>query len=152
MDIFNDDFLDFIDCLNKNKVKYILVGGYAVVIRGYSRSTGDMDIWVEKSPENYQKLLRAITTFGLPAIAIPKDQFFSEDFDVFSFGRPPYAIEILTSVKGVDFSTSFEQSTLEQINDINVRVLHLRHLIDAKKAAGRYKDLNDLENLPAIED
>jgi hypothetical protein len=148
MDIFNDDFQDFIECLNKSEVKYILVGGYAVIIRGYSRSTGDMDIWVEKSQENYQRLLHAIITFGLPPIAIPKDQFFSEYYDVFSFGRPPFAIEILTSVKGIDFEIAFEQSTIEMINKIKVRVVHLNHLIEAKKAAGRYKDLNDLENLP----
>ncbi len=152
MDIFNDDFQDFIECLNKSEVKYILVGGYAVIIRGYSRSTGDMDIWVEKSQENYHRLLHAIITFGLPPFAIPKEQFFSEDYDVFSFGRPPFAIEILTSVKGIDFAVGFEQSTIEHINEIDVRVIHLNHLIASKKAAGRYKDLNDLENLPTIED
>lgn len=152
MDIFNDDFQDFIECLNNNKVKYILVGGYAVIIRGYSRSTGDMDIWVEKSQDNYKKLLQAIITFGLPPVAIPKDQFFSDDYDVFSFGRPPFAIEILTTVKGIDFDVAFEQSTIEIINEIQVRVVHINHLIAAKKAAGRHKDLNDVENLPPIED
>jgi hypothetical protein len=152
MDIFNDDFQDFIECLNKNRVKYILVGGYAVIIRGYSRSTGDMDIWVEKSQENYQKILHAIITFGLPHFAIPKEQFFSKDFDVFSFGRPPYAIELLTEVKGLDFDTAFEKATIETINELQVKVVHLNHLIAAKKAAGRFKDLNDLENLPSSED
>ncbi len=151
MDIFNDDFKDFIECLNKSKVRYILVGGYAVIIRGYSRSTGDMDIWVEKSPENYQRLKQAIITFGLPSLAIPREQFFSDEYDVFSFGRPPFAIEILTSVKGIGFKVAFEQSTIEMINEIEVRVVHLNHLIAAKKAAGRYKDLNDLENLPTPE-
>jgi predicted nucleotidyltransferase len=152
MDIFNDDFKDFIECLNKSGVKYILVGGYAVIIRGYSRSTGDMDVWVEKSQDNYQKLLHAIISFGLPPFAIPKDQFFSEDYDVFSFGRPPFAIEILTAVKGIDFEVAFEKSTMEMINEIQVRVVHLNHLIAAKKAAGRHKDFNDLENLPPLED
>ena len=66
MNIFNEDFCDFIQSLNKFNVEYILVGGYAVIIRGYSRSTGDMDIWVNKTDENYQKLLSAITDFGLP--------------------------------------------------------------------------------------
>ena len=52
MNIFNDDFKDFIDYLNQNEVEYIVVGGYAVIIRGYSRSTGDIDIWVNKTVEN----------------------------------------------------------------------------------------------------
>jgi len=70
MDIFNDDFHDFIQCLNAFNVAYILVGGYAVIIRGYSRLTGDMDIWAHKTEENYHKLLNAITEFGLPREAV----------------------------------------------------------------------------------
>ncbi|HSK11614.1 MAG TPA: hypothetical protein VK907_00285, partial [Phnomibacter sp.] len=108
MDIFNEDFEDFIKCLNEHKVRYILVGGYAVIIRGYSRSTGYLDIWVEKSKENYLSLLRAITTFGLPRDFLRSDRFFSDDYDVFSFGRPPYAIELLTAVKGLEFEPAFD--------------------------------------------
>jgi len=101
MSIFNPDFIDFIDFLNKYKVRYILVGGYAVILRGYSRSTGYMDIWVNKTPENFHLIQLALKVFGLPVSAIPQSKFFSEHFDVFSFGRPPYAIEILTSLKGM---------------------------------------------------
>ena len=149
MNIFNDDFRDFIECLNKYKVEYMLVGGYAVIIRGYSRSTGDMDIWVNKTELNYKHLLAAILEFGLPPQALIKEQFFSNEYDVFSFGKPPYAIEILTSLKGLEFTYTYQLSTLERIdNSINVQVIHLNQLIEAKKAAGRNKDLNDLENLP----
>ena len=152
MNIFNDDFHDFIECLNKNEVEYILVGGYAVIIRGYSRSTGDMDIWVNKTESNYRKLQKAITEFGLPAQAIVKDQFFSTEFDVFSFGKPPYAIEVMTAVKGLDFPGTYQSSSLVRIDDkIDVRVIHLHQLIKAKKAAGRNKDLNDIENLPSVD-
>ncbi len=152
MNIFNDDFHDFIECLNKHLVEYILVGGYAVIIRGYSRSTGDMDIWVNKTDDNYSNLLSAIIEFGLPAKAILKEQFFSDEFDVFSFGKPPYAIEIMTAVKGLDFTNTYQLSTVENIdNTIDVRIIHLNQLIEAKKAAGRSKDLNDIENLPAAD-
>jgi hypothetical protein len=148
MNIFNDDFQDFISSLNKFDVEYILVGGYAVIIRGYSRSTGDLDIWVNKSESNFNQLQLAITEFGLPSKAIPKEKFFSNDFDVFSFGKPPYAIEIMTAVKGLDFYDTYKQSTIELVDGIAVRIIHLNQLIEAKKAAGRNKDLNDLENLP----
>lgn len=148
MNIFNDDFKDFIICFNKYEVEYIVVGGYAVIIRGYSRSTGDIDIWVNKTTENYKKLQIAIQAFGLPSSAVVEAEFFSEDFDVFSFGKPPYAIEIMTAVKGLDFPTTFLNATMEQINDTPVRIINLQNLIEAKKAAGRYKDLNDIENLP----
>jgi hypothetical protein len=149
MNIFNDDFRDFFIFLNQYEVEYIVVGGYAVIIRGYSRSTGDIDIWVNKTSENFNKLQKAIIAFGLPEIAIKRVEFFSEAFDVFSFGKPPYAIEIMTAVKGVNFNIAFENATIEQINETPVRIIHLQNLIEAKKAAGRSKDLNDLENLPS---
>ncbi|HPH22575.1 MAG TPA: hypothetical protein PLW32_01730 [Chitinophagaceae bacterium] len=147
MNIFNEDFADFIECLNKYMVEYMLVGGYAVILRGYSRSTGDMDIWVNKTEQNFIQLQKAITAFGLPLAAIPKEQFFSADYDVFSFGRPPYAIEIMTALKGVDFMDAFTKATIQKVDTIEIRVIHLNQLIQAKKAAGRYKDLNDIENL-----
>jgi len=152
MDIFNSDFKDFIACLNKHEVQYILVGGYAVILRGYSRSTGDMDVWVNKTFENFKHLQKAITEFGLPSIAIPEEKFFSDKYDVFSFGRPPYAIEILTALKGVSsFEEAYQISTVETIDHVDVRVIHLKHLIAAKEAANRSKDKNDIENLPSVE-
>ncbi len=151
MNIFNDDFRDFILCLNKNLVEYMLVGGYAVILRGYSRSTGDMDIWVNKTEENFNKLHLAIREFGLPSIAIPHDKFFSEKYDVFSFGKPPFAIEVMTALKGVAFNEARLSASMEKVDDIEVRVIHINQLIRAKQAAGRYKDRNDIENLPQSE-
>jgi hypothetical protein len=149
MNIFNDDFKDFILYLNQNEVEYIIVGGYAVIIRGYSRSTGDIDIWVNKTEENFIKLQKAIMSFGLLEIAVKKEEFFSDNFVVFAFGKPPYAIKIMTAVKGLDFISTYNNSTIEQVNDTPVRIIHLQNLIQAKKAAGRNKDLNDIENLPS---
>jgi hypothetical protein len=152
MDIFNPDFRDFINCLSKQRVQYMLVGGYAVIIRGYSRSTGDMDIWVNKTSENFKLLLNAITEFGLPLAAVPEHQFFSDQYDVFSFGRPPYAIEILTDLKGISsFDEAYQLSTIEAVDDLNVQVIHLKHLILSKEAANRHKDKNDIDNLPSVE-
>lgn len=148
MNLLNEDFQDFILALNKYGVRYILVGGYAVVVRGYSRSTGDMDVWVEKTQTNYDCFLEAIHSFGIPSDAIPRDKFFSTAFDVFAFGKPPYAIEIMTAVKGLDFESTYNKATWEEIDGIKIKVIHLNHLIEAKKAAGRNKDLNDIENLP----
>lgn len=153
MNIFNPDFKDFIICLNQAKVEYILVGGYAVIIRGYSRSTGYMDIWVNKTKSNFRALQKALSTFGLPMQSIPVEKFFSRKYDVFSFGKPPYAIEILTALKGMPpFETVLGSATMEKVDDVEVWVIHLKHLIQAKEASGRHKDKNDIENLPSIVD
>ena len=102
--------------------------------------------------ENYRKLHRALKAFGLPPTAVSENQFFSDDFDVFSFGRPPFAIEILTKLKGIaSFTVANTLASIEKVDDFEVRVIHLKHLLAAKKAAGRSKDINDLENLPASE-
>src|ERR1700693_3916562 len=94
--IFNDDFRDFIDCFNKSNVKYILVGGYSVILHGYSRTTGDMDIWVERTRENYENIKIAFSHFGMPVFDMTADAFLNNsDWDVFTFGKPPSSIDIM---------------------------------------------------------
>jgi len=146
--LFNRDFQDFITSLNKNHVKYILVGGYAVILHGYIRSTADMDIWVRKSKENFQKLSRALFEFGAPSI--PENEFFGTGLDVWSFGREPNMIEIMNQIKGLDFDLAYENSLILNQDKLQIRYLHLNDLLEAKKAVGRFKDLNDLEQLKKI--
>jgi hypothetical protein len=143
--IFNEDFLEFISLLESNKVEYMLVGGYSVILHGYPRTTGDMDIWVNTTLENYIKLKKCFLQFGLPIME--ESQFLSLNFDVFTFGRPPRAIDLMTKCKGLIFETSFKNSFISESEGIKVRVLSYEDLIIAKKEAGRFKDLNDLENL-----
>ena len=147
--LFNDDFKDFIRALHAAKVRYILVGGYAVILYGYARTTGDMDIWVEPTAENYLKLTHAFSEFGLPLFDMTKEKFLTPNqYDVFTFGRPPVCIEILTAVKGLDFDSVFDAAAWFDVgSDLRIRVLNIEHLLQAKKAAGRPKDLDDLENL-----
>ena len=64
--IFNSDFQDFIIALNRSEVEYVLVGGYSVILHGYARTTGDLDLWVNKTAENYQKIVHAFEMFGMP--------------------------------------------------------------------------------------
>lgn len=146
--IFNEDFRDFIDALNKQDVEYMIVGGYAVILNGYRRSTSDMDVWVNVTSENHQKLLKAYLDFGLPTSDINADNFLqNEDIDVFSYGIPPVCIEILKKVKGCDFDEAFKISNLYDENGILIRFIHINTLIQAKKASGRFKDLEDIEKL-----
>lgn len=146
--IFNPDFVEFLRCLHSESVEAILVGGYAVVLHGYFRTTGDMDIWVRPSPENYKRLQTAFALFGLPTEAISEAAFLSTiDVDVFTFGRPPIAIDILTKVKGLNFEETFKMAEEINVDGAPLRLIHLNHLKQAKKASDRNKDRDDLEHL-----
>ena len=146
--IFNDDFRDFIQALNNHDVHYILVGGYAVILHGYRRATGDMEIWVNRTKENYLKLTLAFAEFSLPVFDMTEEKFLDADTtDVFSFGRPPVSIDIITKLKGVEFNDAFVQFQTFNEEGLLIRFIHLNNLIEAKKAAGRHKDLDDIEKL-----
>ncbi|RFS19023.1 hypothetical protein DVR12_25830 [Chitinophaga silvatica] len=150
--IFNDDFRDFIQAMNKHNVEYILVGGYAVILHGYRRVTGDMDIWVNRTKENYLKLTLAFMEFGLPIYDMTEAKFFADNIDVFSYGRPPVSIDIITNLKGVEFNSAFANAQLFNDEGLMIRFLHLNNLIEAKKAVGRHKDLDDIEKLTSGND
>lgn len=145
--LFNEHFRDFIKALNDNKVGYVLVGGMAVILHGYVRGTGDMDIWVNKTSENYKKLVKAFTQFGMPVFDMTEKAFLGEEFDVWGIGVQPVKIEVMTSVKGLDFDETHKMSKTYIENDLKIRFIHLDHLIKAKKAAGRFRDLDDIEHL-----
>ncbi len=148
--VLNLDFQDFINAFNIECVDYIVVGGYAVIHYGSSRTTGDIDLWVRKSEENYIKIIRAFHMFGMPVFDMTKDNFlYNENMDVFSYGNPPVSIDILTNVKGLIFEEAFHQAIDAVWDNTNVKVIEFRDLIKAKKAAGRHKDLDDIENIRA---
>ena len=147
--IFNEDFIDFISVINKNEVDYMLVGGYSAIVHGVSRTTGVMDIWVRVTEENYIKLHKAFINFGLSTDDFTRENFLkNSNIDVFTYGRPPVSIDIMKQVKGLEFDDVYGMSFMYDITkSVQVRVIHKNHLILAKKASGRSKDLDDLENL-----
>ncbi len=146
--IFNPDFQDFIRSLNKSDVNYILVGGYAVILHGYNRTTGDLDIWVEKREENYHKLVKAFHHFGMPIFDMTIYNFLENiEVDVFTFGRPPVSIDIMVAVKGLNFSETYMQAEIKVVEDLEVRIISLPFLLKAKIESGRLKDLDDFEKL-----
>ncbi|WP_461449336.1 DUF6036 family nucleotidyltransferase [Mucilaginibacter sp.] len=146
--IFNDDFREFIQLLNKHNVRYILIGGYSVILHGYSRTTGDMDIWVDRTLENYIRIKRSFLSFGMPMFDMTEKNFLTHPtWDVFTFGRPPSAIDIMVKVKGLDFNECYNNAIYFEEDGLPIRTIHFNNLINAKKASGRSKDLDDLENL-----
>lgn len=146
--IFNSDFRDFIHALNRNQVRYILVGGYSVILHGYSRTTGDLDLWVERTHKNYLKLKQSFDEFGMPVFDMTEDNFLHHPiWDVFTYGVPPVAIDLMISLEGFNFQEIYERSVTFKDEELEIRVIHKNDLIAAKQKAGRSKDLDDLENL-----
>ncbi len=140
------DFKDFLRLLNSHDVRYMLVGGYAVGYHGYPRATGDMDIWIETSESNSKKLAIVFTEFGMPSDTIT-DSLFLEKDKVIRMGVPPVRIEVITGASGVNFNECFSRRDVIEFDGIPINFISLQDLKKNKRAAGRYKDLEDLDHL-----
>lgn len=141
------DFKDFLQLLNGHHVEYLLVGGYAVGYHGYPRATVDLDIWVAVTPRNARQLVEVFREFGFDVNEL-KEGLFLQENKIIRIGEPPLRIEVMTSVSGVDFDACYQQRINDTIDGIRVNFINLENLKANKLAAGRHKDLNDLENLP----
>ncbi len=141
------DFKDFLQLLNANGVEYLLVGGYAVGYHGYPRATGDMDIWVIATPDNESKLAEALVAFGFSRETVAMD-FSLRERQVIRMGVPPVRIDLLTTASGVSFRECNERAIVRSLDGVETHIISLADLRVNKQAAGRLKDLNDLENLP----
>ncbi len=144
--VFSKDFKEFVELLHSNDVKYLVVGGYAVAIYGHPRFTGDIDIWIEPSVENSLKMINVFEEFGLSSFGLSSSDFIKPNF-VIQIGQPPFRIDILTSVDGLKFEEAFINKNLRSIDGLEINFISLNDLKINKRITGRYKDLDDLENL-----
>ena len=146
--LFGKDLQDFIQCLNEAAVDYLLVGGYAVILHGYNRTTENINIWVNPTSDNFARLVTAFHRFGLPLFDLTESKFLNVSaYDVWTYGVPPNAIDLMPKVKGLDFSAAYANSSTYEFDDLSVRLINYHDLITAKRAAGRLRDLNDIEQL-----
>ena len=153
---FSPDIFDFLNVLNKHKVKFVIVGGEAVIYYGYARLTGDIDLFYDNSNENIENLWKALIEFwdnDIPIIK-SKDEF-KKRGTIIQFGLPPNRIDLINSIEGVEFSEVWENCKIEQLDlenkqYIDIYIIGLKQLIKNKRASGRYKDLEDLEYLTSI--
>ncbi len=143
--ILPEDFRDFLKLLNKHRVEYLLIGGYAVFYHGYPRATEDIDFWVAISPDNAQKLVQVMRDFGL-SDATP--ELFLKEHQLTRIGFKPYRVEVLTTLSGVQFETCYARRVVDTIDGIEVNIISLEDLKQNKKASGRLKDQDDVQNLP----
>lgn len=148
MDLFEQKFIDFLKLFHKHEVDYIIIGGYAVNFYGYNRPTGDMDLFVKPTNENKIKIGRAIDEFGYDATELLEKDF--EKPDVIFVDEPPFRIDLLNKIVGIDFDEAFERRNFFDLEGMKINVLHLNDLRVNKLISGRHKDLDDLENLNKI--
>ncbi len=142
------DFQDFLRLLNANAIRYLVIGGYAVAFHGYVRYTGDLDVFVELSLENAEKLVLALREFGfdLPKV---KPSLFLQKGKIIRMGYEPMRLEILNEIDGVTFKECYNRRRVANQDGLRINFISLRELLKNKRASRRQKDLADVEALTA---
>ena len=144
--MLNPDFKEFIESLNDNGVRYLVVGGYAVAFHGHPRYTKDIDIWIEMTPENAAKVVNALDQFGFGSLGLKEADFLVPD-QIIQLGYPPNRIDLMSTLPGVDFSTCYSSRIQIEVDEVPVNFINWENLRKNKKPSSRHKDLADLENL-----
>lgn len=145
-----EDFEDFIQLLNKYKVEYMVVGGYALAFHGKPRHTGDLDIWIKVSDTNAKLLLLVVEEFGLKSLNFQKEDFLTEGL-ISQIGYPPLRIDVLNSIDGVEFNKAFlNMQKIELESNLTINYIGLDDLVKNKKASGRTQDMTDVKTLLKI--
>jgi len=139
------DFKEFIELLNRNNVRYIVIGGYAVVYHGYVRSTNDIDIWIDIRRDNIKNLIRVLDEFGFSSLNIKESDFLPNQ--IIQLGYPPNRIDLITTPAGIEFETCYASKEQVTIDDIVLNIIDLANLIKTKKASNRPRDLADIDEL-----
>jgi Nucleotidyltransferase of unknown function (DUF6036) len=144
--VLSPDFKEFVQFLNANHVRYLIVGGYAVALHGHPRYTKDMDVWVELSQDNATRVIAALEQFGFGELGLQESDFLVPD-QVIRLGYPPNRIDLLTTLSGVEFAACYPRRIGVEADGVRVDFIDLDNLRRNKKASGRHQDLADLENL-----
>ena len=147
--MLNEDYKDMLHALSDEKVKFLLVGAYAMAAHGYPRATMDIDIWVMPSAENAAAILRALNRFGAPTNNLTPDDL-QRDGTIFQIGVAPRRIDLITAASGLQFLETFERSLSVNLEGIEVHIPSVDDLIRNKRASGRTKDIADAEALESL--
>lgn len=142
----NQDFKELLQAFNAEQVKYLIVGGYAVIRHTEPRYTKDLDLWVGIDRENAERVFRALQRFGAPLTGLSAEDFSAAGF-FYTIGIAPQRVDVLMSVEKLDFETCWERRVEAEVDGIRIHFLSINDLIINKEAVGRYQDLADAEKL-----
>ena len=138
-----EDFKEFIELLIDYRVRYLIVGGYAVGFHSRPKFTQDLDIWIENSEENAQRVLSVLSDCGFGDLEIAIKYLTNPD-SVLKLGQAPLRIDLVTSVSGLNFSDAFHKKVKGKYFGVSVNFISMEDMIKNKKASGRKKDLDDI--------
>jgi hypothetical protein len=140
------DLREFIELLNSRTIKYVLVGGHAVAYHGFPRFTGDVDFFMDTSPENAALVAAAVSDFGFAGLGLKEADFRGPE-TVIQLGRAPNRIDILTSITAVSFVEAWQTRVEANLDGLPVWVICKELLVRNKLAIGRPQDLADAQRL-----
>lgn len=142
------DFKELLALFDARGVEYLVIGAHALAFHGAPRYTGDLDILINPEPENARRILSALAEFGFGSLDITEKDFEKPD-NVVQLGMPPVRIDILTSISGVSWDSAYSGRAEGEVEGVRVYYIGREDLIANKRAAGRKRDLADLEALGA---
>ena len=142
-----EDFRDFLSLCLSHELRFMVIGGYAVVHHARPRYTGDLDLWVDSSGENAERVVTVLRAFGFKGDDI-STAMITEQKQIIRMGFEPMRLEIFTRIPGVQFAECYERRVFVKIGRMQVPFIGLEDLKANKQASGRLKDLQDLEELP----
>jgi hypothetical protein len=142
----NSDFSDLLNLFNANNVRYLIIGGYAVIQYAEPRYTKDLDVWISVDKENAAAVYKALKEFGAPLVNMSEADF-SEEGYFYQMGRPPMRVDLLMGIPGLEFENAWQQRVEVDFDGLIVKFISRKDLITAKKASGRPQDLIDADLL-----
>ena len=145
----SNDFKEFIELLNVNKVKYLVVGGYAVGFHGHPRYTKDIDLRVLMKSNNASNIIKSVKEFGFESLGLEEEDFLNSD-NIIQLGFPPNRIVLLTEIAGVEFESCYSNKLTIEFEGVTIPFISLNDLIKNKQSSGRLQDLADAEKLEKL--
>jgi len=140
----NRDFIDLLRAFIDADIRFLVVGAYALAFHGRPRATGDLDVWVEATPENAERVMHALGAFGAPLADVSSSDFSSPGV-VFQIGVPPGRIDVLTELTGLTFAEAWPGRVRGKFGELDVDFIGRDAFLRNKRATGRPKDLGDIE-------
>jgi hypothetical protein len=142
----NPDFTDLLRLFNDNGIRYLVIGGYAIIQYAEPRYTKDLDLWISTDADNAVAVYKALREFGAPLAGLTEDDF-AEDGYFYQMGVPPVRVDVLMGIPGLDFEPAWERRVEIDFDGLAVAFISKKDLITAKLASGRPQDLIDAKAL-----